>query len=79
MQFSRNSHEDTDDIEMNTFEPNSQEQGLAEEDSRDPLMDTVEHRGEEPEQGATNDISERIEVELHREEAEVESKDEVMR
>ena len=67
------------DIEMNPLGPNSQEQGLAEEDSRDPLTDMVEHRGEEPEQGAMEDISERIEVELHREEAEVESEDEVMR
>ena len=63
------------DSEMNPLGPNSQEQGLAEQDTRNPLMDTVE----QPEQGATNDISERIEVELHREEAEVESKDEVMR
>ena len=74
MQLSRNLNEETD-IEMNTLEPNCQEQGLAEQDTRDPLMDTVE----QPEQGATEDISERIEVELHREEAEVESEDEVMR
>ena len=81
MTFSRNLNQDTggEDLEMNPLGPNSQEQALAEEDTRDPHKDTVEHRREEPEQGTTNDISERIEVELHREEAEVESKDEVMR
>ena len=78
MQFSRNLKTEID-IEMNTLEPNSQEQGLAEEDTRVPLMDTFEHGGEETEQGATEDILDRIEVELHREEVEVESEDEVMR
>ena len=76
-----------DVIEMKPMDANDHEQDLAEEETREPLLETDagchepssdEHQGEEPEQGTEDPKknTEKIKFELHQEEAKVEIENE---